>query len=271
MQKWRVIKNSTYSGAMNMAIDEAIMTAYREGKSKPTLRFYTWEPACLTIGYFQKLEKEINLQKCKELNIDCVRRITGGRAVLHDNELTYSIVVGENNELIDSSIKESYKFMSQGIVKGFEIEGIEVDNLSKGERIKREKLSAACFNTHADYEITINNKKVVGSAQHRKDGVILQHGSIVKDFNVDKLFEVINTKTPELKERAKRFTSSKASGIENEIGCEVNIESLEKSLISGFEKVLNVKFDIEELSEYELELANNLYKKYISDEHSNKR
>ncbi len=271
MQKWRVIKNNTYSGAMNMAIDEAIMISYREGKSKPTLRFYTWEPACLTIGYFQKLEKEIDINKCKELNIDCVRRSTGGRAVLHENELTYSVIVGEDNKLINRSINESYKFISQGIAKGLEISGIEVDELSKGERITREKLSAACFNTHASYEITINNKKVVGSAQHRKDGVVLQHGSIVIGFNVDKLFEIIKTKTPELKERAKKFTESKASGIENETGKKLDIKELENSIIKGFEYVLGVEFEEEELSEYELELAGNLYEKYISKEYSNKR
>lgn len=271
MQKWRVLRNKTYSGAMNMAIDEAIMISYKEGRCNPTLRFYTWEPACLTIGYFQKLEKEIDLEKCNSLGIDYVRRATGGRAVLHEDELTYSIIVGEDNQLIDRSINESYKFISQGIVKGLEIEGIEVDELSKGERITREKLSAACFNTHASYEITINNKKVVGSAQHRHDGVILQHGSIVIDFDVDKLFEIIKTKTPELKERVKRFTSSKASGIEIETGKDIDINSLEASIIQGFEYVFGVQFEEDELSEYELDLASKLYEKYRDKEYTSKR
>lgn len=271
MQEWRVVKNKTYNGAMNMAIDEAIMIAYKEGKSKPTLRFYTWSPHCLTIGYFQNLEKEVDLVKCNELNIDCVRRATGGRAVLHQNELTYSIVVGEDNELMDKSINASYKFISQGIAKGLEIEGIKIDKLSTGERISREKLSAACFNAHASYEITINNKKIVGSAQHRKDGVILQHGSIVLNFNVNDLYEVIKTKNPEIKERAKRFTLSKASGIENELGKNIDILSLEKSILKGMEESFNVEFKEENLSDYEIELANKLYYKYSSYEYINKR
>ena len=162
MQKWRVIKNKTANGAMNMAIDEAIMTSYKEGKCKPTLRFYTWKPSCLSIGYFQNLQKEVDLDKCRELNIDVVRRPTGGRAVLHQNELTYSIILGEDNSLMDKSINESYKFISKGIAKGLEIAGINIDELKKGERISREKLLAACFNAHASYEITINNKKIVG-------------------------------------------------------------------------------------------------------------
>lgn len=271
MQNWRVINNKVYDGAMNMAIDEAIMTAYKEGKSKPTLRFYTWKPHCLTIGYFQNLEKEVDLNKCRELGIDYVRRATGGRAVLHQNELTYSIVVGEDNELMDKSINTSYRFISEGIAKGLELANINVDELSKGERITREKLSAACFNAHASYEITINNKKVVGSAQHRKDGVILQHGSIVLNFNIDDLYEVIKTKNEEIKKRAKKFTLSKASGIENEIGNKIDINKLEKSIINGMKEVFKVDFKDEELSKYELDLANELYKKYSSYEYNNKR
>ncbi|MGL5757052.1 MAG: lipoate--protein ligase family protein [Paraclostridium sp.] len=271
MQKWRVIKNKAYNGAMNMAIDEALMISYKDKKSKPTLRFYTWKPNCLTIGYFQNLKKEVDLEKCKKLNIDCVRRATGGRAVLHQSELTYSIVVGEDNELMDKSINESYRFISQGISKGLELEGIKIDKLSQGERISREKLSAACFNAHASYEITMNNKKIVGSAQHRKDGVILQHGSIVLKFNVNDLYEVIKTKSVELKERAKKFTISKASGIENEIGKSIDILSLEKSIIKGIEESFNVEFEEGHLSDYELDLANKLYYKYSSNEYINKR
>lgn len=271
MQKWRVIKNKAYDGAMNMAIDEAITISYKEGKCKPTLRFYTWNPHCLTIGYFQKLEKEVDIEKCKELNLDYVRRATGGRAVLHQNELTYSVVVGEDNELMDKSINNSYKFISEGIANGLKLEGIEIDNLSKGERISREKISAACFNAHASYEITINNKKVVGSAQHRNDGVILQHGSIVLDFNVDDLYEIIKTKSPEIKERAKRFTLSKASGIENEIGKKLDIKNLEDSIIIGMAEIFNAEFEEEGLTEYELSLAHSLYNKYSSYEYKNKR
>lgn len=271
MQEWRVISNKAYDGAMNMAIDEAIMISYKEGKSKPTLRFYTWNPHCLTIGYFQNLQKEVDLDKCKKLGIDCVRRATGGRAVLHQNELTYSIIVGEDNELMDKSINTSYKFISEGIAKGVELSNIKVDELSKGERIMREKLSAACFNAHASYEITINNKKIVGSAQHRNDGVILQHGSIVLDFNIDDLYEVIKTKNEEVKKKAKIFTLSKASGIENEIGKKIDINNLEKSIVCGMKDVFKVDFVEGELSQYELDLANRLYEKYSSYEYNNKR
>lgn len=271
MDKWRVITTKSYNGAMNMAIDEAIMIAHKEGKVKPTLRFYTWDPACITIGYFQKLEDEIDLEKCMELNVDCVRRITGGRAVLHDNELTYSIIVGENNPLMDSSITKSYKFISEGLVKGLNLCGVYTDELNKGEKIERENLSAACFNAHASYEISINKKKVVGSAQSRKDGVILQHGSIILDFDVNKLFEIIKTESLERKDRLINFTAKKASGIENETNIKLDVDELEKNLIQGIKEHFNVEFIEEDLTEYECNIAKSLYEKYISDEYNKKR
>jgi len=271
MDKWRVIRSKSYNGAMNMAIDEAVMIAHKEGKVKPTLRFYTWDPACITIGYFQKLEDEIDLEKCMEFNVECVRRITGGRAVLHENELTYSIIVGENNPLMDSSITKSYKFISEGLVKGLNLCGVYTDELNKGEKIERENLSAACFNAHASYEISINKKKVVGSAQSRKDGVVLQHGSIILDFDVNKLFEIIKTENLERKERLINFTAKKASGIENETNTKLDIDELEKNLIQGIKEHFNVEFIDEDLTEYERSIAETLYEKYRSDEYNKKR
>ena len=131
MEKWRVIRCEKHSGPMNMAIDEAIMIACKEKKVPPTLRFYTWEPATMTIGYFQKLEDEIDINLCKEKNIDYVRRLTGGRAVLHDEELTYSLIVDENHQLMCGGITASYKFISEGLVKGLKLSGIETDSTFK--------------------------------------------------------------------------------------------------------------------------------------------
>ncbi|SHH25062.1 lipoate--protein ligase family protein [Tepidibacter thalassicus] len=271
MEKWRIIKNTTYNAYMNMAIDEAIMIAHREGKVEPTLRFYTWKPACISIGYFQKLEKEIDLDKCKELNIDYVRRTTGGRAVLHDDELTYSIVVRENHPLMDGGIIKSYKFISEGLCKGLSLCGVKTDELSRGERIGRENLSSACFNAHSAYEVTINNKKVIGSAQTRKDGIILQHGSIILNFDVNKLFSVIKIRDEKQKERLIRFTANKASGIENETKIKIDINILQENIVKALKEHFKVEFYECNLTEYEISIANELYKKYSSDEWNKKR
>lgn len=254
-----------------MAIDEAIMISYKEGKTLPTLRFYTWEPACMSIGCFQKLEDEIDINMCRKLGIDCVRRLTGGRAVLHDNELTYSIVVSEENFLMSPSVTLSYKFISEGLAKGLKLSGITIDELSRGEKIGRENLSSACFNAHSFYEITINNKKVVGSAQNRRKGIILQHGSIILDFDVQKLFSIIKTEDNKTKQRLINFTSRKASGIENEIGKKIDINELQENLINGLQEHFGVEFIEDDLTDYEINLANELYKKYSSDEYNKKR
>ncbi len=271
MEKWRVIRNTSYNGHMNMAIDEAIMTAYREGKVEPTLRFYTWNPATMTIGYFQKLEEEIDIQKCKDLNIDYVRRTTGGRAVLHDDELTYSIIVGENHPLMQGGITTSYKFISEGLAKGLNLSGVYTDPLARGERIGRDNLSSACFNAHSAYEITINHKKVVGSAQTRKDGILLQHGSIILNFDVEKLFSVIRIENPKLKDKLIKFTANKASGIENETKSRVDIAVLEENIIKALQEHFNISFYEEDLTEYEKNLSKELYRKYTSDDWNKKR
>lgn len=271
MEKWRVIRNITNNGCMNMAVDEAIMTAYREKKTDPTLRFYTWNPPTMTIGYFQKMEDEIDIDKCNELNIDYVRRITGGRAVLHDEELTYSIIVDENHPLMHGGITTSYKFISEGLVKGLELTGVNTDPLSRGERIGRDNLSSACFNAHSFYEITMNNKKVVGSAQTRKDGVLLQHGSIILNFNVEKLFSVIKIDNPKLKDKLIKFTSNKATGIENEIDSKIDINELQENIIKGMQDHFGVEFCEGDLTEYELGLADKFYEKYCSYEWNKKR
>ncbi|EQE88151.1 lipoate--protein ligase family protein [Clostridioides difficile] len=165
----------------------------------------------------------------------------------------------------------SYRYISEGLVKGLNLSGIETDNLNRGERISRENLSAACFNAHASYEVTINNKKVIGSAQSRKDGVLLQHGSIILDFDVEKLFKLIKTKTPGLKERAMKFTAKKASGIENEIGRKIDIDILQKNIVKGLAEQFNVEFVEGDLTDYEKQLARELYEKYKNEEYNKKR
>lgn len=271
MEKWRIIRCCENNGRMNMAIDEAIMTAYKEHKVPPTLRFYTWSPATITIGYFQKMQDEIDLKLCGEKNIDYVRRLTGGRAVLHDNELTYSLIVDENHSLMNGGITASYKFISEGLAIGLAYSGITTDPLSRGERIGRDNLSSACFNAHSFYEVSINNKKVIGSAQTRKDGVLLQHGSIIINFDVEKLFSVIKISDEKLKERLIKFTSNKASGIENETSVKVNLKNLEECIIKGISNHFGVGFYQDNLTSYEAQLTEKLYQKYCSEEWNNKR
>jgi len=158
MMEWRLIKDNYHTGFMNMAIDEAIMIAHREGLVPPTIRFYQWSPPAVSLGYFQDLKKEIDVDVCKNLGIDIVRRPTGGKAVLHDKELTYSFIIRENHPLVNDSILETYKKISGGMIRGLSYLGITAelvplrdklksDSLHKGEKseIRHSDFRSICF------------------------------------------------------------------------------------------------------------------------------
>ena len=123
MRIWRLLNTGALSGALNMAIDQALLKLHVLGLSPPTLRFYQWQPPAISIGYFQQ-PQTINLSLCSSLGIDVVRRPTGGRAVLHQNELTYSLIAG-TKEGIPSSLPKAYGLICEGLLAGFRLIGIE--------------------------------------------------------------------------------------------------------------------------------------------------
>ncbi len=199
--KWRVIDTGIADAATNMAIDEAIMMAHASGDVPPTLRFYGWQPAAVSIGYFQQAEKDIDLSACAAAGISVVRRLTGGRAVLHDMELTYSIVVRDTDPSVPAAVIASYGHFSKGLLAGLRLLGINAEmNISRqayGQNIRNQGASAACFDAASSYEIKYDARKLVGSAQVRKYGVILQHGSILLSFSAQKAVSVLKHSSPE--------------------------------------------------------------------------
>ncbi len=200
VQEWRLLKSGYQEGAMNMAIDEALMLAVSEGSVPPTIRFYGWIPACLSLGYAQKAT-EVDWGECVEKGIGMVRRATGGRAILHDREVTYSVVAPEDNLLVSGTILESYLKISQGLLLGLQKLGIPAEVVSHKDLDKLG--TAACFDSPAFYELVVKGRKAVGSAQTRKKGIILQHGSIIRDLDVDTLFAILNLPSDEARERMK--------------------------------------------------------------------
>jgi len=176
-ETWRLIIDSSYDGATNMARDEAIVMLHAAGATPPTLRLYRWRPACLSLGRFQR-SGEVDREACARHGVAIVRRPSGGRALLHDDELTYAIVARGDHPLFGGeSILASYRQISLALREGLRRLGVAVD-LSPVERQRRAAGSAACFDAPASYELTIAGRKLVGSAQTRRDGVLLQHGAI---------------------------------------------------------------------------------------------
>ncbi|WP_044340029.1 lipoate--protein ligase family protein [Rossellomorea aquimaris] len=266
-ETWRFIDSGNCSPSYNMALDEALLDWHSAGKIPPTIRFYGWNPATLSIGYFQKVEKEINLQAVKEHGLGFVRRPTGGRGVLHEHELTYSVIVSEDHPEMPKTVTEAYRVISEGILKGFQGLGLEAYFAVPKTAEEREGLknprSAVCFDAPSWYELVVEGRKVAGSAQTRQKGVILQHGSILLDLDEDKLFSLFNYPSDRVKERMQRAFKSKAVAM-NEISSEtVTMDMAKEAFKKGFEEGLNIHLEPYELSaeetQYVVDLARTRY------------
>lgn len=253
---WRLVNTGSLDGAMNMAIDEAILTAHTEGKVPPTIRFYAWNIPTLSIGYFQRVEREVNLPAVREQGVGFVRRATGGRAVLHDQELTYSIIVSEDYPNIPHSVTESYRLFSLGLLEGFRGLGLNAELVSLNkENGKKKAESAACFDSPSWYELVVEGRKVAGSAQTRQRGTILQHGSILLDLDIDLLFSLLSFRSERVKERLQQSFSGKAVAINDLSAQRVTWDQAVDAFVEGFAKGMDIELKPEPLTAEEQALA----------------
>ncbi|MCE4956096.1 lipoate--protein ligase family protein [Macrococcoides caseolyticum] len=269
-EEWLFLNTKKNDPYFNMALDEALLNFVSEGKLPPVIRFYGWNPATLSIGYFQKLEKEIDLEKVSACGYGLVRRTTGGRGVLHDHELTYSVIVPENHPDMPKTVTEAYRVISQGLLEGFIDLGFDAYFAVPRTEAQRAKLkdprSSVCFDSPSWYELVVEGKKIAGSAQTRQKGVILQHGSILQSIDVDALFDLFIYQNPRMKGKMKKSFYSKAVSIQDLTDKQITIEMMEDAFYRGFEKGLNIQLKPYELSDALLSETNRLIEKYKSDE-----
>jgi lipoate---protein ligase len=176
------------SGSWNMGLDQALMSTV--DNFIPVLRLYGWKPSAVSIGYFQSLEQEVDVKKCEDLGIDVVRRITGGGAVLHEQELTYSFIT----KIFPADIEESYKLICEPVVMCINKLGFD-----------------AKFSPIND--IIVKNKKVSGNAQTRRNNVLLQHGTILLDIDIDKMFSVLKVPSEKIKDKAIQDVKERVMGL----------------------------------------------------------
>lgn len=248
---WRVIHSGIADAIENMAVDEAILLSHSAGKVPPTLRFYGWKPAAVSLGYFQRSRAEIDLDKCKEQQIDVVRRLTGGRAVLHDAELTYSIVVREDDPQIPRTITASYCYFSKGLLVGLEKLGVKAEMtvpLAAYGQKKKQPASAACFDAPSHYELTVAGRKLVGSAQVRKNGVILQHGSLLLRFSAKQFVDLLRIQSEEKREQTIEMLKSRATSLEEVLGGPVTWEEVYHPMPEAFASALGILLEQGELT-----------------------
>ena len=267
---WNFINTGSKNPYYNMAMDEALLNFVSRGEIDPVIRFYTWNPATLSIGYFQRLQKEIDIDKVKEKGYGLVRRQTGGRGVLHDKELTYSVIVPESHPNMPSTVTEAYKIISQGLLEGFKNLGFETYFAIPRSKEERDKLkqprSSVCFDAPSWYELVVEGRKIAGSAQNRQKGVILQHGSILQDIDIDELFDMFIFKNDRLKAKMKEAFVEKAVAINDISETHITLSEMEKAFEEGFKTGLNIEFKPLELSEQQLAEVKELEEKYRSDD-----
>lgn len=268
-ETWHFMNTGSHHPYYNMALDEALLNFVSRGEIDPVVRFYTWNPPTLSIGYFQRLSKEIDIEKVKEKGYGLVRRQTGGRGVLHDKELTYSVIVPEAHPDMPQTVTEAYRVISVGLLEGFKSLGFDAHFAVPRSKEEREKLkqprSSVCFDAPSWYELVVEGKKIAGSAQTRQKGVILQHGSILQDVDIDDLFDMFIFKNERLKAKMKEAFVEKAVAINDLSNETITLAQMEVAFKEGFKKALDIEFKPLELTVAQQDEVKALEEKYRSE------
>ncbi len=265
---WRLLITSPTDGATNMAIDEAILYALAEGNGQPTLRFYAWSPPCLSLGYNQHWQ-DVNETACQRMGYTWVRRATGGRAILHTNELTYSIITRSDDPHVAGGVVESYRQLSRGLLLGLRRLGAQAAQ-SKGNMPKNPAQGAACFDTPSHYEVTLNGKKLIGSAQVRRKGMVLQHGTLPLGGDITRIFDALALSQAEKSDLSQKLLA-RATTLERALGRVISFESAAEALSAGFTEALNLRLQSGQLTSREHELTAQLRAEQYTNDAWNKR
>jgi lipoate-protein ligase A len=256
--RWRLIRSAPADGAWNMAVDEAMLEAGVAGLIAPTLRCYAWAPPTVSLGFFQPLDERIDLAQIAARGFGLVRRPSGGRAILHKDELTYSVVVPESLIPDGRSVMGSYRALSRGIEAGLQLLGLgaEMPDRRQGPRLKAAGLPTVCFAASAGGDMVAGGRKIVGSAQTRRGGVIMQHGSVPIHLDPAEHLAVMPGEGTD--EASQQRLLAKACGVADALGRPVSFDDLAAALRSGFEMRLGVTLEEGELTEWELMRAEEL-------------
>ncbi len=234
LARWRLIESPAADGATNMAIDVAIAEAVAEGEAPPTVRFYRWDPPCLSLGRRQAVE-EVDLWRCRADGVEVVRRPTGGRAILHADELTYSVILPETDPRAAGGVLETFRRFSEAFAQALRDLGIpdvalapRLDPVARGDGF-------VCFEVPTDYELTVGGRKIMGSAQWRHRGVVLQHGSLPLDGDPGAIAVYLKSRPAPESLRRRAVTLREAAGRP------VAFEEAARAILRAFRSLLNIE------------------------------
>ena len=267
METWRFINSGKLKPYENMAMDEAILFGIINKNNPPAVRVYDWDPPTVSFGYHQKINEHILLDKVKEYGFGLVRRPTGGRAVLHYDEVTYA-VISRTDGILAGSVLESYQKIGKVLLATLHEIGIDATMKDSMPSEKEQKTWVnPCFTSASKYEINYKGKKIIGSAQIRKGSALLQHGSILLNHNQELMAELMPTKSNKEKETIKKLLSRKTIAVNDLIENSLSFNDFVNILKKNFQKHFGICFsENEELTPYEKQLYISFKKKYYFNE-----
>lgn len=275
--KWRLIFSQPAKGAWNMAVDEALLEGMAQADAQAVLRLYAWNPPCLSLGYAQPFS-DVELQALQRYGWELVRRPTGGRAILHTDELTYAVIAPHSEPRMAGSVLESYQRVSMALLEALRRLNLPAEAQEK-KQIKpgSNPNGAVCFEVPSNYEITVNGLKLIGSAQARKREGVLQHGSLPLYGDLSRITQALafydadGNKDESQREQAAQRLLRRATTVESSLGRRISWEQAAEAFVKAFETILNLQFSPSELTPAELQRAEALMAEKYASELWNKR
>jgi lipoate-protein ligase A len=246
---WRLLITPPSHGAWNMAVDDAILEHIGRNESLPTLRLYAWEPACLSLGYAQPYA-DVDEIRLKNHGWEVVRRPTGGRAILHTDELTYSVTAPTDEPIVAGSVLESYNRLAVALLAAVRSLGLLVE-IKEGSSLNHDTANPVCFEVPSAYEITVRGKKLIGSAQARRKDGVLQHGTLPLTGNLERITEALVFADEPARLTAAKSLFQRAATVESVLGRPVSWNDAAQAFICAFEEKLSLDLQEGVLSESE--------------------
>ncbi len=253
---WRLLITPPARGPWNMAVDESILEHIGRSELLPTLRLYAWQPSCLSLGHAQPFS-DVDIKRLNERDWDVVRRPTGGRAILHTDELTYSITAPIDEPRVAGSILESYNRLAGALLQAVKSLGLPVE-IKEDSGASHETPNPVCFEVPSAYEITVHGKKLIGSAQARRKEGVLQHGSLPLTGNLARITDALFFADEFARQDAAERLLARATTVESILGHEVLWNDTAQAFVWAFESTLDLKLEERSLSESERGRADEL-------------
>lgn len=252
---WRLLITQPATGAWNMAVDEALLESVFKGDSLPVLRLYAWDPPCLSIGYAQAIA-DIDLPALNARGWHLVRRPTGGRAILHTDELTYAVIGPLSEPRLRGSVLDCYQRISRTLLSALtKLQIPAIHQEIPSEKINPSSLNPVCFDLPSNYEITVNGKKLIGSAQARRKEGVIQHGTFPLYGDLTRILYALRFSDEDMRQLAAQKLLQRATSAEMVLGASPQWLTAARAFIEAFEEILNLEFVENDLTESELRLA----------------